>query len=144
MPFEEYRQIVDSITFRPSPYPDIDIPVPGYENTGSWLQWEENGQLMGGYRSAINWWNDKLHNSIFWNNARDALGFWYWGSENNDTLALERAHRIINWCLSAPRNEDGLFATLYNAKEKSWALQLLSPSSAVNCAPLKNIDSTSS
>ena len=127
MPFDEYRSIIDSITFRASPYPDIDIPVPGYENTGSWLQWEENGLPMGGYRSAINWWNDKLHNSVFWNNARDALGFWFWGTENNDPVTIDRAYRIINWCLSAPRNEEGLFATLYNAEDKTWGLQFSDP-----------------
>ncbi len=127
MPFDEYRKIVDSVTFRASPYPEIDIPVPGYENTGSWLQWEENGQRMGGYRSAINWWNDKLHNSIFWNNARDALGFWFWGTVNQDSITLDRAHRIINWCLSAPKNEKGLFATLFNAEDKSWGLQFSDP-----------------
>jgi len=127
MPFDEYRRIIDSITFRPSPYLEIDIPVPGYENRGSWLQWEENGVPMGGYRSAINWWNDKLHNSPFWNNARDAAGFWFWAKENNDTVALDRAHRIINWCLSAPRNEQGLFATLYNAEGKFWGLQFSDP-----------------
>jgi hypothetical protein len=127
MPFDEYRRIIDSITFRPSPYPDIDIPVPGYENTGSWLQWEDNGVPMGGYRSAINWWNDKLHNSQFWNNARDALGFWFWGTEHNDSVSIDRAHRIINWCLSAPQNDAGLFATLYNAEDKTWALQFSDP-----------------
>ncbi|MBL7111755.1 MAG: hypothetical protein ISS19_07435 [Bacteroidales bacterium] len=127
MPFEEYRRIIDSITFRPSPYQEIDVPVPGYPNTGSWLQWEENGIPMGGYRSAINWWNDKLHNSAFWNNARDASGFWFWAKEHNDSIALDRARRIINWCLSAPRNEQGLFATLYNAEEKYWGLQFSDP-----------------
>jgi hypothetical protein len=127
MPFDEYRRIIDSITFRPSPYKEIDVPVPGYRNTGSWLEWEEHGIPMGGYRSAINWWNDKLHNSAFWNNARDASGFWFWAMENKDSVALDRAHRIINWCLSAPRNEQGLFATLYNAEEKYWGLQFSDP-----------------
>ncbi|NOR73938.1 MAG: hypothetical protein GQ525_02140 [Draconibacterium sp.] len=128
MPFAEYHRIIDSITFSPSQYKDIDIPLEGYENTGSWLQWEdENGTKMGGYRSAINWWNDKLHNSQFWNNAREASGFWFWGKKLNSPQDIERGRRIINWCLSAPQNEQGLFATLYNANEKTWALQFSDP-----------------
>lgn len=128
MPFNEYHRIIDSITFSASTHKDIDIPLDGYKNTGSWLQWEDtNGIKMGGYRSAINWWNDKLHNSQFWNNAREATGFWYWGTKLGYPKDIDRARRIINWCLSAPRNEQGLFATLYNANSKTWALQFSDP-----------------
>ena len=127
MPFEEYHKIIDSITFHPSRHPDIDIPLEGYKNTGSWLEWEEDGVPMGGYRSAINWWNDKVHNSAFWNNARDASGFYYWGEKLDYSENTDRAQRIINWCLSAPRNQHGLFATLYNANSKKWALQFTDP-----------------
>lgn len=128
LPFEEYHRIIDSITFSPSHYKDIDIPVEGYANTGSWLEWEDkSGMKMGGYRSAINWWNDKLHNSQFWNNARDAEGFWFWGEKLNYAKDKERAKKIINWCMSAPQNSDGLFATLFNAREKTWALQFSDP-----------------
>jgi hypothetical protein len=128
LPFDEYHRIIDSITFSPSQHKDIDIPVEGYANTGSWLQWEnKNGIKMGGYRPAINWWNDKLHNSQFWNNARDAEGFWFWGEKLNYAKDKERAKRIINWCLSAPQNNNGLFATLFNANEKTWALQFSDP-----------------
>ena len=127
MPFHAYEHLVDSVTFQPSPYPDIDKPLDGYKNTGSWLEWEENGVPMGGYRSAINWWNDKMHNSAFWNNARDASGFWYWGEVLQDQKKKDQAHRIINWCLSAPRIKEGLFATLFNANTKTWALQFMDP-----------------
>ncbi len=124
MPFAAYEQLIDSVTFSASTHPDIDQPLNGYKNTGSWLEWEENGIPMGGYRSAINWWNDKMHNSAFWNNARDASGFWYWGKQLNDAQLLDR---IINWCLSAPQNKQGLFATLFNANTKIWALQFMDP-----------------
>ena len=127
MPFQAYEHLVDSVTFQPSPYPDIDKPLVGYKNTGSWLEWEENGVPMGGYRSAINWWNDKMHNSAFWNNARDASGFWYWGELLHDQKKKDQAHRIINWCLSAPQNKSGLFATLFNANTKTWSLQFMDP-----------------
>lgn len=129
MPFDEYFRIIDSITFNPISYEktSIDRPLKGYKNTGSWLEWEENGQKMGGYRSAIEWWNDAMHNSVFWNNAREAQGFWYWGEKLNRPDLKEKAERIINWCLSAPRNEAGLFATLYYANDKKWVTAFTDP-----------------
>jgi len=127
MPFDEYFRIIDSITFHPMTSPDIDMPLKGYKNTGSWLEWEKDGQKIGGYRSAINWWNDVMHNSAFWNNARDAQGFWYWGNKLNRPDLIEKGRSIINWCLSAPRNEQGLFALLYTANDKKWGLSFTDP-----------------
>ena len=129
MPFDEYFRIIDSITFNPIIYKktSIDLPLEGYKNTGSWLEWEEGGQKMGGYRSAIEWWNDAMHNSVFWNNAREAQGFWYWGEKLNRPDLKEKAQRIINWCLSAPRNKEGLFATLYYANDKKWVTAFTDP-----------------
>jgi|TARA_B110000196_G_scaffold115058_1_gene100154 hypothetical protein len=146
MPFDEYFRIIDSITFHPTTSPDtttgttytssntrttivsaIDIPLKGYENTGSWLEWEKDEQKIGGYRSAINWWNDVIHNSAFWNNARDAQGFWYWGNKLNRPDLIEKGRSIINWCLSAPRNKQGLFALLYTANDKKWGLSFTDP-----------------
>ncbi len=132
MPFEEYFRIVDSITFHPSRYKDIDIPLKGYEDHGSWLQFEMNGVPVGGYRSAINWWNDVIHNSTFWNNARDASGFWFWGKQTARPDMIDKAKRIINFCLQAPQNKDGLFATLYNANTKKWGLQFSDPQHGKN------------
>lgn len=139
MPFDEYFRIIDSITFHPITSPDrvfshntrilgnIDMPLKGYKNTGSWLEWEKDGQKIGGYRSAITWWNDVMHNSAFWNNARDAQGFWYWGNKLNRPDLIEKGRSIINWCLSAPRNEQGLFALLYTANDKKWGLSFTDP-----------------
>jgi len=129
MPFDEYFRIIDSITFHPITYDDIniDLPLEGYEDQGSWLEWEENGQTLGGYRSAVEWWNDVLHNSAFWNNAREAQGFWYWGYRLDRPDLIKKAKSIINWCLSAPRNEHGLFSLLYKANEKEWALGFTDP-----------------
>lgn len=132
MPFEAYFRIIDSITFRASKYKDIDIPLKGYEDHGSWLQFEMNGIEVGGYRSAINWWNDVIHNSTFWNNARDAAGFWFWGKQAARPDMIDKAKRIINFCLQAPQNKDGLFATLYNANTKTWGLQFSDPQHGKN------------
>ncbi|MDA0193508.1 MAG: hypothetical protein O2887_02210 [Bacteroidetes bacterium] len=129
MPFNEYFRIIDSITFNPISYDDIDIDLPlnDYADHGSWLEWEDEGQKMGGYRSAITWWNDVMHNSAFWNNARDAQGFWYWGNKLDRPDMIDKGRRIINWCLSAPRNEQGLFALLYTANDKKWGLSFTDP-----------------
>jgi len=127
MPFEEYLKVVDSITMRPNVYENIDIPLKGYKDIGSWLEWEIEGLEVGGYRSAINWWNDVLHNSAFWNNARDASGFWYWGKELNRPDLIKKSKQIINFCLSSPRNEYGMFALLYSANEKKWGLGFTDP-----------------
>jgi len=155
-PFEEYFRIVDSITFHPirsklsgafntsgrnTMVQDIDVPLKGFEDMGSWLQFEMNGLPVGGYRSAIPWWNDVIHNSTFWNNARDASGFYFWGQQLNKPEFIDRAKRIINFCLSAPRNEQGLFATLYNANTKSWGLQFSDPPHGKNEFFLRSSDS---
>ncbi|MCX8492161.1 MAG: hypothetical protein ORN54_13950 [Cyclobacteriaceae bacterium] len=141
LPFEEYFRIVDSITFRPSKNPEIDLPLQGYEDHGSWIEFEMNGQPVGGYRSAINWWNDVIHNSTFWNNARDASGFYFWGKKQSKPILLDRARRIINFCLQAPQNERGLFATLYNANAKTWGLQFSDPPHGKNQFFLRESDS---
>lgn len=135
-PFSEYLRIVDSITFNPiksklggafvtsgrnTQVRDIDVPLPGYKDMGSWLEFEMNGLPVGGYRSAIPWWHDVMHNSNFWNNARDASGFYFWGQYLGKPELIDRAHRIINFCLQAPRNEKGLFATLYNVFPGTWS-----------------------
>ncbi|MFA5814548.1 MAG: hypothetical protein WC865_02895 [Bacteroidales bacterium] len=156
LPFEEYLRIVDSITFHPirsklsgefntsgrnTQIQDIDFPLKGFEDMGSWLQFEMNGLPVGGYRSAIPWWNDVIHNSTFWNNARDASGFYFWGQKLNKPELIDRAKRIINFCLSAPRNEQGLFATLYNANTKMWGLQFSDPPHSKNEFFLRASDS---
>jgi len=156
MPFEEYFRIVDSITFHPiksklagnfntsgrnTMVQDIDVPLKGFDDMGSWLQWEMNGLPVGGYRSAIPWWNDVVHNSTFWNNARDASGFYFWGEKLNKSDLTDKAKRIINFCLQAPRSEKGLFATLYNANTKTWGLQFSDPPHGKNEFFLRESDS---
>ena len=140
-PFEEYLRIIDSITFNPIPFAEIDEPLEEYKDMGSWLQWELDGTPVGGYRSAIPWWNDVLHNSVFWNNAREAPGFWFWGQQLKRPELINRARRIINLCLAAPQNEQGLFALLYNAKTKTWGLQFSDPPHGRNEFFLRDSDS---
>ena len=137
MPFEEYVQLVTSTIFSPirtadgkpvnTPAGVMDPPVPGFEDHGSWLEWELDGKPVGGFRCAAPFWNDVIHNSPFWNNARDTVGMNLWGRELGDERLVARARRIVNFCLSAPRNEHGLFATLYNARAKTWGIGWTDP-----------------
>ncbi|HLT50710.1 MAG TPA: hypothetical protein VKZ93_02070 [Arenibacter sp.] len=141
MPFEDYVKIIDSITLRSNVYNNIDIPLEDYKDNGSWVEWEMDGLKVGGYRSAINWWNDVIHNSAFWNNARDASGFWYWGNKLDRPDLIEKGRQIINFCLSAPRNEQGMFALLYSLNDKKWGLGFTDPVNNQNKFFLRESDS---
>ena len=142
MPFEEYAKLVTKTIFSPirmadgkpvsTPAGVMDPPVKGYEDTGSWLEWDMDGTPVGGFRCAAPFWNDVIHNSPFWNSARDAVGMAYWGRELGDEKLAGRARRIVNFCLAAPRNEHGLFATLFNAGAKTWGRSWTEPTTGNN------------
>lgn len=134
MPFEEYVKLVTKTIFSPilldgkpvkTPAGVMDAPVAGYEDHGSWLEWEMDGKPVGGFRCAAPFWDDVVHNSPFWNNAEQAVGMFF--CRDLDDKLAERARRIINFCLSAPRNASGLFATLYNARAKTWGIAWTDP-----------------
>ncbi|KYP16604.1 hypothetical protein [Flavihumibacter sp. CACIAM 22H1] len=137
MPFIEYVKSTTSAIFNPVKTADnkpveisggiLDIPVPGYKDQGSWLEWTENGEQRGGFRCSAPFWNDVINNSPYWNQARDAIGLYYWGKETGNDTLLTAAGKIINWCLSAPRNSYGLFHTVYSAKDKKWGVGWTDP-----------------
>ncbi len=117
MPFAEYVKTVQDVTFVPMA---VQPGVEGYKNEGSFLSFDLNGVPCGGYRSAVPGWLDALWNCMFWNNVRDASGFWFWGKKLNDSTLTDKAHRIINLALAAPQNAFGLFPIIYRASLKSW------------------------
>ena len=127
MPFSEYYRLVDSLVYIPIDDPNMDIQLKGYKNTGSWLEWDDNGIPMGGYRCAADFMNDKIQNTPFWNSIREASGLWFYGKRYNSPKDIDRAQRIINFSLSAPQNKFGLFALQYNATTRSWSLQTMDP-----------------
>lgn len=137
MPFEEYVRLVSRTVFSPvrmadgspvqTPAGIMDPPLPGWEDHGSWLEWNLDGREVGGFRCAAPFWNDVIHQSAFWNGARDATGLHYWGRELGDEALVRRARRIIELCLSAPRNEQGLFHTVFNAGTKTWGRSWTDP-----------------
>lgn len=117
MPFPDYVKTISGVTFYPM---EVQPPVDGYKNTGSFLEFEMNGVPVGGFRSAVPGWTDALWNSVFWNNARDAVGMYLWGKRLHDNTYLDRARRTVNLILASPQNKEGLFPLIYRAKEKKW------------------------
>jgi hypothetical protein len=137
MPFSEYRAVVSKSVFSPirtatgepvqTPTGIMDPPLSGYTDHGSWIEWKEGDRLLGGFRCAAPFWTDVIHNSIFWNQARDATGLHALGRETGDPVMVERARAIIRLCLSAPRNEHGLFHTVYQANSRRWGRSWTDP-----------------
>lgn len=112
MPYMDYLKQVRNTVFFPIkdssgklyniPGGVLDPPIEGYEDHGSWLEWESDNKTIGGFRCSAPFWTDVINNSVFWNQARDAAGIYYWGKELNDTLLLSASRKLINFCLSAP------------------------------------------
>lgn len=117
MPFAEYTRTVADVTFKPLA---VQPGIAGYRDTGAFLEFELNGQAVGGYRNAAPFWLDVLGNTEFWNNVRDATGMFEWGRKSGDESLCEKARRTINLALAAPQNEHGLFPLIYRAGSKLW------------------------
>ncbi len=151
MPFKEYVQLVKKTIFHPirdslggivqTPGGKMDSPVEGYADNGSWLEWTTDEKKMGGFRCSAPFWNDVINNSVFWNQARDAVGMYYWGKEMNDDSLLLKAKQLINFCLSAPRNSQGLFSTVFSARDKTWGIGWTDPPHGKNVLFLRNAES---
>jgi len=117
LPFKEYVNKVYDKTFQPMG--DFHPPVPGYEDNGSFLQFEIDGQPVGGYRVTATFWNDLLDNMAWWNNMSDAVGFYFWGKKLKDPDLIDKARRTLNLALLAPQ-DNGLFPLIYRARDKKW------------------------
>lgn len=129
MPFSEYVCTVYDVVSKPMP-PDIQAPVPGYEDHGVFVDFEMNGKPVGGMVSPLGvlGFGDALWNFEFWNNIRDANGMVYWGEKLGIPRLKERGQRIVNPALEAPRNEAGFFPLIYHLASKQWSLSSLGPS----------------
>ena len=129
MPFAEYVRTIYDVVSKPMP-PEVQAPVPGYEDHGVFIDFEMNGKPVGGMVSPLGGMGmgDALWNFEFWNNIRDANGMVYWGEKLDMPQLKERGQRIVNLALEAPRNEAGFFPLIYHAASKKWALSSLGPS----------------
>src|SRR5690606_36743193 len=86
----------------------------------SFQEWTIQGKPVGGYRNNAPQWYDMIGNTPWWNNARDAVGMHFWAQRLNDPSLAEKAERVINLTLLAPRKE-GAFSTIYRYEKKSWS-----------------------
>jgi len=119
MPFDAYVKTIGEVIFKPmAVQPGLD----GYRDDGAFLNFALDGTAVGGFRNAAPFWLDLLGNTEFWNNVRDAIGMHEWGRRLEDPLLIDRARRIIELALAAPRNPQGLFPLIYRAEAKAWQL----------------------
>jgi hypothetical protein len=145
MPFAEYVRTIYGVVSKPMP-PEIQAPVPGYEDHGVFVDFELNGRPVGGMVAPLGGlgFGDALWNFEFWNNLRDASGMVYWGDKLGIPELTERGRRVVNLALEAPRNEAGFFPLVYHLAGKRWALSSLGPSPSPNSifdrtAPVYNV-----
>jgi hypothetical protein len=129
MPFAEYVRTIYDVVSKPMP-PSVQAPVAGYEDHGVFVDFELNGNPVGGMVSPLGGlgFGDALWNFEFWNNLRDANGMVYWGEKLGIPKLKERGQRIVNLALEAPRNEAGFFPLVYHLASRQWALSSLGPS----------------
>ena len=91
----------------------------GWNNNQGFAEFDMDGQKVGGWYMAAPFWPYVLSNGPWWNNPRDAVGMYLWAQQTKDDKLLERARRIINLALLAPRT-NGLFACEYHVDRKEW------------------------
>lgn len=128
MPFNEYARVCYPASFA---YLGSDVVLEagermaahqapsGYPNLPSWLEWNIDGQPVGGYRNNAPQWYDLIGNTMFWNNVRDAVALHWWGQRLGDDSLAEKARRGVNLALAAPQH-GGLFPTIYRFHSHRW------------------------
>lgn len=151
MPYVDYLKLVEKTVFTPQrdsngklyqiPGGVLDPPVEGYADHGSWIEWMGNGERIGGFRCAAPQYINVINNTAFWNQARDAVGMYYWARQLKDTFLLSKARMMVNFCLSAPRNDKGLFSTVYNAGTRKWGIGWSDPPNGKNVLFLDEVKS---
>ncbi len=112
----------------------------GYDaaNSGplpTWLDFEIDGKPAGGVRATPQQWYNDVQFMGWWNNIHLALGFYYWGQRNAAPDLIDKARRIVNLAVSAPRNQ-GIFPAVYNYRERRWVGCYWKPDAPYNAAVL--------
>lgn len=100
--------------------------LPDRPDMRAWQQWEVDGHKVGGLRLYAPQWFHLIANLGWWNNACDATGFYYWGTQLHDEDLLDKARCMVNLSLSAPQNQ-GLFPAMYDLQGKRWLRSLWNP-----------------
>ena len=84
----------------------------------TWLEFDLDGRPCGGIRATPAQWYYDIQFSPWWNNVRDAVGMYWWGTRCDPSL-VSKARRMVNLSLSAPQHE-GIFPSIYSVREKRW------------------------
>jgi hypothetical protein len=84
----------------------------------TWLEFDFEGKPVGGIRATPSQWYNDIQFMAWWNNVRDAVGMYWWGQRGVPDLG-RKARLILNLVLSAPQNQ-GIFPSVFNQKEKRW------------------------
>jgi len=84
----------------------------------TWLEFDLNGARVGGIRATPSQWYSDIQYSAWWNNARDAVGMYWWGTKSDRSL-IEKSRRMIALALEAPQNK-GIFPSVFRYDEKRW------------------------
>lgn len=96
------------------PYdPEKSGPLPG------WLEFDLDGEPVGGIRGTPSHWYHDIQFSAWWNNARDAVGLYWWGRKSGDITLVDKARRIVNLALAAPQQQ-GVYPAVYRYNERKW------------------------
>ena len=99
---------------------------PDHRELRVWQEWEAERWPVGGLRLHAPQWFDFITYLGWWNNACDATGLYYWGTQLDDLGLRDKARRMVNLALSAPQNQ-GIFPAVYDLKGKRWLRSLWSP-----------------
>ena len=128
MPFEEYVRTIYAVVSRPMD-PEVQAPVPGFQDNGVFLDFDLEGVAVGGMVSPLGalGYGDALWNFEFWNGLRDAKGMFYWGRVLGESTLVDRAKRIVNLALLAPQGRYGFFPTIFFAGTRSWSPSSIGP-----------------
>ena len=104
----------------------------------TWQEFELGGQPVGAATANFrNEWFDDLGFTVWWNNARDALGMDWWGRRLPDAGLAAKARRILNLALAAPQDH-GLFPSFFDLGTQRWVGNYWEFPAAYDPAPLVN------
>lgn len=127
MPLAEYARVCYPAAFayhgdttedtqryaKQEPYqPALSGPLP------TWLEFDLNGASVGGIRATPAQWYYDIQFSAWWNNARDAVGMYWWGTQGDRSL-IDKARKMVALALEAPQNH-GIFPAVFRYNEKRW------------------------
>ncbi|MBZ5560936.1 MAG: hypothetical protein LAP13_00790 [Acidobacteriia bacterium] len=84
----------------------------------TWLEFDLDGNQVGGVRATPAQWYNDIQFSPWWNCARDAVGMYWWGKQTDPSL-IEKARRIVNLALTAPQKQ-GIFPSIFRYSDKRW------------------------